>query len=120
MDNPEEFNALLDESYVAITSQDRELAEAKLWSALQWVTRCINKSTKTRQLIRKTCPEGQRASWKPALVAAQCEVLHDDHARLHRQLERYAIWSDAITEIHQEESIKEAQKKALANSKGRG
>ena len=92
----------------------------KLRSALQWVTHCINKSTKTRQLIRKTCPEGQRASWKPALVAAQCEVLHDDHARLHRQLERYAIWSDAITEIHQEESIKGAQKKALANSKGRG
>ena len=116
MDTSEEFNALLDESYVVISGQDRATAVSKLNSAQRWVTRCINKSVTTRALIKKTCPEGQEATWKPAVVNAQCDVLLGDRDRLHRQMERYTIWSDAVTEITDDETMKEAQRKKLADT----
>ena len=116
MDTSEEFNALLDESYVVISGQDRATAVSKLNSAQRWVTRCINKSITTRALIKKTCPEGQEATWKPAVVNAQCDVLLGDRDRLHRQMERYTIWSDAVTEITDDETMKEAQRKKLADT----
>ena len=113
MDVHEEFNVLLDESFVVISEKNRKLAEQKRSSALRGVTRCISKSTQTRNLIAQTCPEDQAASWNPVLVATQCETLHKDHANLYRQHEWYQIWADAAVEILEVGPAKEAQKKDI-------
>ena len=116
---PDNFNALLEESYVVISDEDREAAELKHRYAQTWITRCINKCAKARDHIKNMCPEGDQANWNMQVVRDQCKTLELDRQALQRQLERYMVWSDALVEIHSDQALKDAQQATLATETAR-